>query len=230
MCVHVQVCACVKSKGTNENWCSLVFSGSNVGGLHLKQISRQKIIFLVLWGDWIKKKKTALTQSVFCDSWQTVWGSLSVCVYWVRWVKKDQSAVWFHWQRAARFPSMLGALRFFSALHLPPLLLKRQTHMHALAVAKKSALTVLSWAELGCFVAMQPDKQAALLWCVHLPDRSGPVKPSRPLQLVCACFCHVAVLHLAVTQLQSHLAFTGKVLKDWWAAKVWHGLAGTGNC
>lgn len=149
-----------------------------------------------------KKKKDSAQSSVFCDSWQTVWDSLCVCVYWVRWVKKDESAVWS--SQRSTFPIVTEA-----------------SDTNACIGCCQNIGT--DCAELSCFVAMQPDKQAALLWCVHLPDRSGPVKPSRPLQLVCACFCHVAVLHLAVTQLQSHFAFTGKVLKDWWAAKVWHG-------
>ncbi|KAK5868812.1 hypothetical protein PBY51_009789 [Eleginops maclovinus] len=59
--------------------------------------------------------------------------------------------------------------------------------------------------------------RAGLFCCcaAHQPDRSGPVKLSQPLQVVRAyCAQNLAVLCLAVTQLQSHLAFTGEVLKD----------------
>lgn len=120
--------------------------------------------------------------------------------------------MWSHWQNETHFTQHArGSWSLLSSPHC--LLLKRPTHMHALTVAKISALTVLSRAVL---LLCRQTKQAELLWCASPPDQSRPAKPSRRA----ACLClfapaqNLAVLHLAVTQLQSHLAFTGKVLKD----------------
>ncbi|KAK9521045.1 hypothetical protein VZT92_020884 [Zoarces viviparus] len=71
------------------------------------------------------------------------------------------------------------------------------------------ALTVMGWAVL---LLCRQTNRLRSSGAAHLPDRSGPVKPSRPLQRVPAQ--SLAVLHLAVTPLQSHIAFTGKLLKD----------------
>lgn len=78
----------------------------------------------------LKKKKATCSRGEFSDSWQTAWDSLTVCVCWVRWVKQDQRAVWFHWQRETHFTSVL--LQSLHSLLLP----KQPTHMRAMTVAK----------------------------------------------------------------------------------------------
>lgn len=85
--------------------------------------------------------------------------------------------MWFHWQRQTQFTSMLLS----SPRSL--LLLKCPTHMHALTVAKISALTVL-----GCFVAVQKkkkDKQAGLLWCPS--TGAEQTIQAQPAAAACAC-------------------------------------------
>jgi len=73
-----------------------------------------------------------------------------------------------------------------------PLLLEHQTHMHPSTVAPTF------WFVLGRYVAVQPIHQT-------VADQSSPTSRCRLSALVCAQ--NLAVLHLAVTQLQSHLAF-----------------------
>lgn len=79
-------------------------------------------------------------------------------------------------------PSMLGVLGVFSALDVPPSLLKRPTHMREPTVAKISPPTVLSLA-----VLLQTDKQAELLWCAPSTrrERTSQAQPAAAACLVC---------------------------------------------
>lgn len=96
----------------------------------------------------------------------------------------------FPWQRETHFSQ--HAWCSWSLLSTPHslLLLKRPTHMHALAVANilrgwggRGALTVLSRTVL---LLCRQTNRAELLWCGHPPDQSRPAKSSWLLQLLFA--------------------------------------------
>ncbi len=70
-------------------------------------------------------------------------------------------------------------------------------------------------AEPGCFVAVQTDKQAELLWRAHPPDRSGPAKPSRLLQLVCACLHQLRIWLCYIWQWPSSRATLPSQASSW---------------
>lgn len=95
------------------------------------------------------------------------------------------------------------------------LLLKWPIHMHCMHWLWPKYQHWLCCAVLDCFVAVQKEKQSELLWCQSTrPERIHWVQPAaaeclylfRPAQ-------YLAVLHLAVTQLQSHLPFRAKCPK-----------------
>lgn len=119
--------------------------------------------------------------------------------------------MWSHWQNETHFTQHArGSWSLLSSPHC--LLLKRPTHMHALTVAKISALTVLSRAVL---LLCRQTKQAELLWCASPPDQSRPAKPSRLLQLVCACLHQLRIWLCYTWQWPSSRATLPSQAKSW---------------
>lgn len=86
--------------------------------------------------------------------------------------------------------SMLGVPGVLSALHIPRCYWNiRHTYMHWLWPKFGGA----DCAEPDCFVAVQTDKQAELLWCSHPPDQSRPAKSSWLLHLVFASWDRLGI-------------------------------------
>lgn len=126
-------------------------------------------------------------------------------------------------------PSMLGVLGVFSALRCYWSV--RHTCMHWLRT-KISVPTLLSWTVL--LLCRQTNRLSSSGVPIHQTgaDQSSPAGP------LAACLClfaparNLAVLHLAVTQLQSHLAFAGKSperLMSSRSVEPFHRCGGTAN-
>lgn len=109
--------------------------------------------------------------------------------------------MWFHWQRETHFTQHAWCSQSLLNSAHSLLLLKYPTHMHALTVAKISALTVLN--------------RTVLLLCrqtSRLSSSGAPIHQTgtdQPAAAACLCLFgpaqNLAMLHLAVTQLQNHL-------------------------
>lgn len=70
-------------------------------------------------------------------------------------------------------------------------------------------------AELDCFVALQTDKQAELLWCALPSDRGRPAKLSRLLRLVSACLDQLRIWLCCIWRWPSSRATLLSQAKSW---------------
>lgn len=138
-----------------------------------------------MWDDRLWRGKDS-AQSLYI-LWQlTVWESLCVCVNLcrVRWVKMDQTALWFQRQNETHFISML--LQSPNSL----LLQKHPTHKQSNGCGQNIGN---GWAALVCFVVLWWKTNRLSSSGGRPPDQSRMTKHGQLLQLVCACLDHLGI-------------------------------------